>query len=477
VANTIGGLSIEVSADIAKLVVNLEQAQRHNTEYARRMQETMQRAADSVKDAFKDIAGALGVAFSVEKIVEFGRAAFEQAEKISRLSQSLGVTTQTLQTMSYAAGLTGSSMDDVATAMARLEKASVQAAAGNKQLSAVFDAIGVSVRDATGHIKPADQLIVEVSKHLSQFQDGAEKTAAAMLLMGRGAAQNIPLINELGNHFEELKKRAEELGLVLSDGDQKALDEAQRGFNEFGQQLKGIGNILALEFAPDLKRVQEALRDFLTNGDPKGKIHDIANAFRTLGDVMNFVWALFKSGAQVLAGAMAAIQTFNEYVTSSAQRMGTAVKAEFAVMKDVVTLHWKDAMDKVAQAQADAYSKSQTATKGLIGSLKEIGHSLAVDVASNFGVASSAGGKFANVISGSSTVVAEAVKKHLNLVDALSKESAASKKWAEDLQKLQTLQANLTSGLQGPEQAALEKYNKQIEEIRRRTRTPMTPAS
>jgi hypothetical protein len=114
--------------------------------------------------------------------------------------------------MSYAAGLTGSSMDDVGTAIARLEKASVQAAAGNKQLSAVFDAIGVSVRDATGHIKPADQLIVEVSKHLSEFQDDAEKRRPPCCSWGAVLRKIFPLINELGEHFEELKERAGELG-------------------------------------------------------------------------------------------------------------------------------------------------------------------------------------------------------------------------------------------------------------------------
>jgi hypothetical protein len=37
--------------------------------------------------------------------------------------------------------------------------------------------------------------------------------------MGRGAAQNIPLINELGSSYDELAKQAAQLGIVLSDAD------------------------------------------------------------------------------------------------------------------------------------------------------------------------------------------------------------------------------------------------------------------
>lgn len=58
--------------------------------------------------------------------------------------------------MGYAAGLTGSSMEEMGNAMAKLEKSAVEAAAGNTKLQAVFGSLGVSIKDANGHVKSAE---------------------------------------------------------------------------------------------------------------------------------------------------------------------------------------------------------------------------------------------------------------------------------------------------------------------------------
>jgi hypothetical protein len=267
--STIGTLQISVLADIANMVTSLQQGQQEANKFAAGLQSTMQGAVDGVTRTFAQLAGAIGLAFSVDKVVSFGAAVADQAEKVNRLSQSLGASTQSIQTIGFAAALTGGSLDTVSTALEKLDRSAVQAQSGNAQMAEAFRAIGVSVTDANGKLKSADQLFTEVAQHLSQFADGPTKTAVAMQLMGRGAAEQIPFLNQLGSNVDALRQQAEALGVVLSTKDMDAI----RGFNEsshlLGQTVQGLGNVFMAEFAPALATITSRMQSFLSSGQAR----------------------------------------------------------------------------------------------------------------------------------------------------------------------------------------------------------------
>jgi hypothetical protein len=68
--------------------------------------------------------------------------------------------------------------------------------------------------------------------------------------------------------------------------------------------MSGLANMIAVEVAPDVQKLTKALQDFLAN-DPKDKIHETTDAFRTLGSIVTGVWEVFKSGAQLIAALLA----------------------------------------------------------------------------------------------------------------------------------------------------------------------------
>ena len=68
-------------------------------------------------------------------------------------------------------------------------------------------------------LKNPDELLKTVTHNLAGFQDGAGKTAVAMELMGRNAAQLIPLINQMGGNFDKMTEEAKKFGIVLSEED------------------------------------------------------------------------------------------------------------------------------------------------------------------------------------------------------------------------------------------------------------------
>lgn len=146
-SNGIGTVSIDVLANIANMVSDLGKAQKENSKATREIQRQWEEAGETIKGTLEGIAGLLGVGFGVSELAHLGLEAIETSEKLDRMSQALGVSKETLQTMQYVATTTGASLDDATNAYVKLERASVQAASGSQQQVEAFRALGISAND------------------------------------------------------------------------------------------------------------------------------------------------------------------------------------------------------------------------------------------------------------------------------------------------------------------------------------------
>lgn len=293
-----------------------------------------QRIGGQVTDALGRIAAAVGIAFSLEKIISFTDAAIDGAERIQQLSQTLGVSTQNLQAFGYIAGLTGTTLDTVSTSLTRLERAQVEARDGNVQTAAAFSALGVSVTDATGKLKPADQLIVEVAQHLATMADGQTKASISIQLMGRGAAESIPFLNALGKEFETLKQHAIDLGVVLSSKDQASLVAFKESTNELGQEVKGLGNQFAIALLPVLTQVVGQFSQLATSGQAKQFLQDVANGAKVVVDNFNLLVQIVKTLVEIKLAewAIGAVGGFKQLVVGAGEAKAATLSLSTAMI-------------------------------------------------------------------------------------------------------------------------------------------------
>jgi hypothetical protein len=238
----------------------------------------MQASFESLSDTLKDVAKLFGVGLSAEFFKSVIEGATEAAEKTENMSQALGMSTQTLQTVGYAASLVGGNFDTASMAMARMERAATEAVTGNTKLAAAFHDIGISSAQLGQLLNDPNQMIQTVAQHFSEFANDGQKTAAVMQIFGRNAQQMVPLLQELGTNFAQLQQHAKDIGVVLSDEDQQALATAQRGFNDLGQQVKGLENQFTIALLPAINAVRSTLADLLSSGDAKAFMTGIANA-------------------------------------------------------------------------------------------------------------------------------------------------------------------------------------------------------
>lgn len=277
---TLGKFVLDFEARIASLETDLGRAQRLAEQSARAMQRSFEdgfkRTEDAIRGSMERIAGIVGVGFSVEGIAEWTKASFEAAQKAEDLAQSIGASTKTIQTLSYTAGVSGASLDLMSGSLNKIEKSANDAAHGNVQALAAFNAIGISATQVAQLLKNPDQLLQVVTQHLAQFADGSGKTAVVMQLAGRGAAENIPLINKLGESYADLRKRAEEVGIVMNDADTQSLARVQERFNELDQDAKGLANRFAVGLAPTIEDLADRFEKWLESDAVKNGVSLLA---------------------------------------------------------------------------------------------------------------------------------------------------------------------------------------------------------
>lgn len=179
----------------------------------------------------------------------------DAGDAIDEASQKTGVAVETLQEFGYAAGQSGVSQEGLNSALGKLAVNMDTAAHGGKAQAEIFDRMGVKVTDASGKLRDAGDVFLDISDHLSTIKDGGVKAALAVGAFGRSGKDLIPTLNAGRTHLEELRKEFRESGAEI-DGPTAA---AMGGLNDQIGVLKlgwqGVKTQLASALVPTLLEV------------------------------------------------------------------------------------------------------------------------------------------------------------------------------------------------------------------------------
>jgi hypothetical protein len=209
-------------------------------------------AGAAIGAAFAAAAAAMGYAI---------KRAIDDADRLDELSQSLGVSVESLSALRYAAELSGVSIESFSTAIKMLSVNIARFASGDTTTASarVFTALGISVLDASGKIKSADAIMLEIAAKFALYADGATKTAAAMALFGKAGAAMIPFLNAGRDGIKQLTDEAAKLGIVISGQTAAAAGK----FNDTLHSLSVIFGATALKLMESLLPALQAFADYL----------------------------------------------------------------------------------------------------------------------------------------------------------------------------------------------------------------------
>lgn len=180
----------------------------------------------------------------------------ENADRIDKTSQALGVSRRELQELEHAARSSGVGIDQFRGAFRTLVKATADARAGNATAAESFRQLGVRLTDAGGVAKSNTAVFEEVVARFGSVRDEAERTALALRMFGGDGARLIPLLAAGSDALADVRREAHELGIVMSEEDITAALAFSNAMTRVQGALQGLRYLIA---GPMLTTLAEAL--------------------------------------------------------------------------------------------------------------------------------------------------------------------------------------------------------------------------
>jgi ribosomal protein L12E/L44/L45/RPP1/RPP2 len=209
-------------------------------------------ARDETREAFRSVEAGLGKLnaavgglFSplaaLAGVAGFGaviKSQIDLGDQLNKTSQKLGIAVEDLSAYQYAAKLSDVSNEQLTSGLTKLARTMQDAAIDKASQSAVaFRALGVSVTDTSGNLRPLNNVLDEVSKRFEETRDGTNKTAMAVQLFGRSGSELVPLLNNL----REMSDEARRTGNIVSTDFAKKSEQ----FNDSMTRMESAAGNLA----------------------------------------------------------------------------------------------------------------------------------------------------------------------------------------------------------------------------------------
>lgn len=278
-----------------------------------------------------------GTTVAVGGMVKFAEKTAATADNVDKMSQKMGLSRTAFQELDFILSQSGADINSFGTGMKTLLGNMDKVSEGNKTATANFEALGVSVQNADGSLRNQEDVMWDTIKAFQGMEDSAEKSRLAQELFGKQGQELMPLLNGEAGSLEEMKEKAHELGLVMSDETIDAgvkltdtMDQLKRGFGaivtQIGAKLIPIvqkGAEKFIEFLPAIRNVASNAREAL------------APAFNFVSNAVNVVKDVFVALADYWTNNILPVIQFvvTEFV-SFAEMVYTAVQP--AIM-DIIT--------------------------------------------------------------------------------------------------------------------------------------------
>lgn len=343
--SVIGALRVVLGADTAALDKGLKDAQG-----------ALQRFSAQVKNAGLVAAGALAGAIGGTAVAMKGM--IDQADKMGKLAQSVGVPVDELSRLNHAADLSGVSVESLAKAMGRLSKSMMEVGGGaENNVSQTLNTLGIAVKNADGSLKSSSQVMAEVAGKFAAMQDGAGKTAIAMNLFGRAGAELIPMLNAGKTGLQEMMAEADALGIVIDSRTAKAAEAFNDNLTRLSRVKDGFVLKVTQELLPAMQLLSQRFVEAAKDGTTfQTAAQSVANMIKFVAsEVASAVVFVQRLGAE-LSALWNVITSIGSSNFSSAwqqfKEAGAETERQFARLKETVAEFWN-----VAAANADAQAQ------------------------------------------------------------------------------------------------------------------------
>lgn len=183
------------------------------------------------------------------------------ADEIDKMSQKLGLSREAYQEWDYILSQAGMDVNDMQAGIKKLSDSMADAQAGSEKSAELFNKVGISLQDLNSMSR--EEIFAKTIQGLQGMEDNAERAALANDLLGRSGQNLTPLLNSTAKSTEELKNKAHELGMIMSD---EAIDNGVQltdTIDTLKRSFEGIFNEIGSNLIPIVQEITEYIIEYL----------------------------------------------------------------------------------------------------------------------------------------------------------------------------------------------------------------------
>lgn len=256
--------------------------------------------------------GAIAAAAAIGGLAMKSAAA---ADRIDKMSQRLGISRQAFQELDFVLSQNGASIDSMQMGMKTLSVRMDEAFRGVGEGGRLFEALGVSVMDATGQMKNQEEAFFETIRALQGVEQGVQKAALAQKIFGRNGQELLPILNQNKGSLDELRQKARDLGLIMGDDTVDAGVRFTDTMDQLKRQVSISLNEIGVKFIPLIERNLVPL----IRGKVVPALRGFADRIQAMVDWWTNLNPILKTGIKVVAGIAVAmgplLLAFSKFIT------------------------------------------------------------------------------------------------------------------------------------------------------------------
>ena len=215
------------------------------------------------------------------------------ADEILTQSAVTGLSTEALQEYQYAAELVDVSLDTLTSSQTKMIRSMDAARRGSKEQAEAFDKLGISVQNADGTLRDAQDVFGDAIDALGAISNETERDAIAMTIFGRSARDLNPLIKAGSDGLRELAQEAHNVGYVMSEEALDALGAVDDQVQRMNRSNEALKNQIAVGMAPAVENLMKKGTDFFVRLQEAAEGSGILEVFGALLDVVSALEPLF----------------------------------------------------------------------------------------------------------------------------------------------------------------------------------------
>lgn len=214
-------------------------------------------------DMAKRAVGGLAAALAIREVAQFVSRTVEAGAALDQVSDRLGVTTDWLTEMTYAASQFGVQNDALIDGIKELSLRTDEfVATGVGPAEEAFTRLGLSQRDLNAVSHDTAALFDLVADRLRNVENvAARQRLVDEIFGGTGGEQMADMASATATEIGALREEAQRLGVTLSEVDTKRLLEAQKAINRAKASFDGMSRSLVADLAPTIVSVTDTIVD------------------------------------------------------------------------------------------------------------------------------------------------------------------------------------------------------------------------